>query len=79
MLTRLYYFYKKLTCKHDYKLIKTRRSDYCSDYQTFFDLGMYDDHLYECSKCGKQKLITVQNSSHPCYKEWHNVEKDGAQ
>lgn len=65
--------FKKLFCKHDYKLVAKRKSQYVSDWQTFSDLGMYDDYLYECKKCGKQNIKTFANSSHPLYSLWKKI------
>jgi len=60
----------KIFCKHDYKLVANRQSNYTSDYQSFSDLGWYEDKLYKCSKCGKEKIKTVQGPNHPLYHEW---------
>jgi len=63
----------RLFCKHNYKLIAKRKSNYCSDCISFSDSGMYDDYLYKCEKCGKEKIITFINKKHPLYNEWEKV------
>ena len=60
---------KKIFCKHKYTLVARRKSHYTSDYIMFSDLGLYDDYLYECEKCGKRKIEVKQNEQHPLYRE----------
>lgn len=61
---------KRLFCKHVYKKIAKRKSNYCSDYTTFSDLGDYEDILYECQKCGKRKIETFNSYLHH---EWKKI------
>jgi hypothetical protein len=61
---------KKLFCKHIYKKIAKRKSNYCSDYTTFSDLGDYEDILYECKNCGKIKIKTFNVHLH---NEWKQI------
>ena len=63
----------KLFCKHDYELVAIRKSNYTSDYHYFSDLGWYNDNLYICKKCKKEKNIVKQNELHPLYSEWEKV------
>lgn len=63
-------FIKKLFCRHSWVLKAKRVSNYVSDWQTFSDSGWYDDLLYVCSKCGKSKIVTKPNKSHPLHHEW---------
>lgn len=61
---------KRLFCKHNYKKIAKRKSNYCSDYVMFSDLGDYEDILYKCEKCGKEKIKTI--NKHFCH-EWEKI------
>ena len=61
---------KQLFCEHEYKKIAKRKSNYCSDYIMFGDLGVYEDILYKCQKCGKQKIKTINKYSHH---EWKKI------
>lgn len=61
---------KRLFCKHVYKKIAKRKSNYCSDYTMFSDLGDYEDVLYECKKCGKRKIETYNVHLHH---EWEKI------
>ena len=67
--------FKKIFCKHNYKLIKKKISFYTTDYIMFDDLGYFDDFLYECTKCGKRKVETKMNEQHPLYEfgRWENI------
>lgn len=68
---------KQLFCRHNYKLIAKRKSrSYTTDYITFIDVGMYDELLYKCTKCGKEKYKFVMNQEHPLYSKWEKVESD---
>lgn len=64
----------KMFCKHDYKLIAKRKSNYCIDYITFSDVGDYVDLLYECKKCGKQQIKTLHKNLNYDLK-WERVEE----
>jgi hypothetical protein len=65
---------KQLFCRHNYKLILRRKSkSYTTDYINFSDLGMYDELLYKCTKCGKEKHKFVMNKEHPLYSKWEKV------
>lgn len=67
---------KSLFCKHDYKLKAKRKSmTYCTDYLYFSDVGMYDELLYVCNKCGKNKHKYVMNEEHPSYSKWKEGNK----
>lgn len=67
---------KQIFCRHNYKLIAKRKSkSYSTDYITFIDSGMYDELLYKCIKCGKQKHKFVMNEEHPLYSKWEKVEE----
>lgn len=61
---------RQLFCKHKFKIIAKRKSDYTSDHQTFSDYGWYDDVLYRCEKCGKEEIITRRNKNHVLYNPW---------
>lgn len=63
----------KIFCKHEYKEIAKRKSNYTSDYQYFSDLGWYNDILLECKKCRKRKIKTVPNETHPMFQKWEKV------
>lgn len=67
----------QIFCNHDYKKIAYRVSSYTSDINNFIDLGCYNDELYKCSKCGKEKVKVVQNEKHPLYHEWKKVDDNG--
>ena len=64
---------KELFCKHIYKKVSERQSEYTSDYNCFSDLGWYNDVIYKCEKCGKEKILTIKNEKHPCYCKWEKV------
>lgn len=64
---------RRIFCLHLWKSVKKRVSNYCSDYQTFSDLGFYDDVMYECIKCGKKKVKVVANDSHPLHHKWVDI------
>jgi hypothetical protein len=34
---------------------------------------MYDELLYKCTKCGKEKHKFVMNKEHPLYSKWEKV------
>ena len=61
---------KQLFCNHEYEKIAIRVSNYTSDTHTFIDLGCYNDELFRCTKCGKEKIKVTQNEKHPLYHEW---------
>jgi len=67
---------KQLFCKHKYKKVAKRRSDYVSDYIHFSDLGFYNDVAYCCEKCGKKKYTIEQNENHPLYRKWEIIEEE---
>lgn len=50
---------KRLFCKHEYQKVGVRKSNYCSDYVLFSDLGDYEDILYKCKKCDKKKIKII--------------------
>ena len=68
---------KQIFCNHNYKKIAIRVSNYTSDTSNFIDLGFYNDELYRCTKCGKEKINIVKNEKHPLYHEWKKVEDNG--
>ena len=61
---------KQLFCKHNYKKNAKRKSNYCSDYVMFSDLGDYEDILYKCEKCGKEKIKMINKHF---YHEWEKI------
>ena len=65
---------KQLFCKHEYKKIAKRKSNYCSDYVMFSDLGDYEDVLYACKKCKKTKIEIINKHF---YHEWEKVDQKG--
>ena len=60
--------FKKLFCKHEYKLISSRVSNYTEDWYGHSDWGWWNDNTYVCVKCRKFKEKTVMNKKHICYK-----------
>ena len=67
--------FRQVFCEHNYVEIARRKSQYCSDWHTFSDLGMYDDVKYQCTKCKRTKIKTEKNKSHPLYSEWKKTRK----
>jgi hypothetical protein len=67
--------FKKLFCKHEYELIAKRPSNYCMDWATFSDSGMYDDYKYFCPKCKKTRIVVMTNEKHPEHNPWEEVKK----
>ena len=52
---------KQLFCSHDYKLLECIQDfDYCKDWVTFADVGMWYKCTYICKKCGKRKVHYVK-------------------
>lgn len=53
---------KQLFCKHKYRKIKCIRDyNYCTDYMTFSDTGMWYRVEEKCKKCGKEKIFHVSD------------------